>query len=242
MHKVFEIPGHLLALDLDGLPDDCPRHIVGIYVPTVLNDRCVFFHKLFEYCVPHTVLLGDFNSVTDVVDRFLGALDPTSSQLSHLLAQHSFVELRGTHQYSFTYHHPAVSNRKSQLNHIYFNYSIESLCGSSHHVSFSDHYLVEAYKLPVTDSGPHLWKLSPDMLSNQNFIDYMNCQFQLFNDKNPITSWENIKLKAQLKVQSLSKFHQKQFNKELHGLCSMLRYINNRIFQGEILKTDRIKI
>ncbi len=109
MHKAFKIPGHLLALDLDGLPDDCPRHIVGIYAPSMPNNQCVFFHQLFEHCVPRTVLLG----VTDVVDRFSGTLDPTSSQLSHLLAEHSFVELRGTNQYSFTYYHPAVSNRKS---------------------------------------------------------------------------------------------------------------------------------
>ena len=91
MHKTFEVPGHLLALDLDGLPDDCPKHIVGIHVPSMPNDQCVFFHKLFEHCVPWTVLLSDFNSVTDVVDRFSGALDPMSSQLSHLLAEHSFV-------------------------------------------------------------------------------------------------------------------------------------------------------
>ena len=37
-HKTFEIPGHLLALDLDGLPDDCPQRIIGIYAPSVSKD------------------------------------------------------------------------------------------------------------------------------------------------------------------------------------------------------------
>ena len=37
---------------------------------------------MFEYCVPRTVLLGDFNSVTNVTDRFSGVLDLTSSQFA----------------------------------------------------------------------------------------------------------------------------------------------------------------
>ncbi len=213
------------------MPDDCPQHIIGLYMPSMAKDQGMFFQTIFEHCALRTVLLGDFNSVVDVTERFSGTLDPTSSQLSHLLRKHSFVELRGSHQYTFTYHHPVVSNRKSHLDRIYFNYSVKLLCGSSHHISFSDHYLVEAYKLLEIDSGPCLWKLSPDMLSNQNFIDYMNCQFQLFNEKNPITSWENIKLRAQLKVQYLSKFHMKQFYKELHGLCSTLGTLIKEFFK-----------
>ena len=80
------------------------------------------------------------------------------------------------------------------------------------------------------------------MLANKDFIDYMNCQFQLFDENNPVDSWEWLKLKAQFKAYNLSKFHLKQFKKEIYGLQSTLKYINNRIYCGEILESDRLNI
>ena len=112
------------------------------------------FHELFKYVIPYIVILGDFNSVVNTSDRFSGVLDKTSAQLSFLFDQHSFIELQGSHHYSFTYHHPLVPQRKSRLDRIYFNFSTQKLRGSTRHVSFSDHYLVEAYRLPDLDTGP----------------------------------------------------------------------------------------
>ena len=65
-----------------------------------------------------------------------------------------------------------------------------SLHGYCQHISFSDHYLVGLFKLPDSNKGPSLWRLSADMLVNQDFVDYMNCQFLLFDYKNPVNSWE----------------------------------------------------
>ena len=63
------------------------------------------------------------------------------------------------------------------------------------------------------------------MLANSNFIEYMNCQFQLFDDRSPVDSWECLKLKAQHKAYNLSKFHLRQYRKEINALWSMLHYI-----------------
>ncbi len=168
--------------------------------------------------------------------------DTILPSISSLLKENSFSELAGSHQYSFTYHHPSLPQCKSWIDCIYFNFPVPKLWGCVRHVSFSDCYLVEAYRLPDADSGPRLWWLPSDMLSNQTFIDYMNCQFQLFDECNPVDTWERIKLRAQLKVQTLSKYQIRQFKNELSGLHSNLRYINRHIFQGETLECHRLII
>ncbi len=104
-----------------------------------------------------TVLLGDFNSVIDRMDRVSGNLDQTSALLHDLLMANSFVEPNGTHHFSFTYHHPSLAMHKSRLDCIYINFSIISLSGYCQHVPFSDHYLVGLFKLPDSDKGPSLW-------------------------------------------------------------------------------------
>ncbi len=120
--------------------------------------------------------------------------------------------------------------RKSRLDCIYINFSIVSLCAYCQHVSFSDHYLVSLFKLPDSDKGPSLWQLSADILTNQDFVDFMNCQFLLFDYKNPVDSWERLKLRAQHKVQDLSKFRMKQQKCEVTTLRTTLKYINKHIF------------
>ena len=115
MCKSFDIPGHMLVLDLDGTPNNAPKCIIGIYAPSISQECSSFFYQVFDHVASHTVLLGDFNSMTDGMDRFSGTLDKTSSQLSHLLNMHSFTELQGSHHYTFTSHHPTVSHRKSRL-------------------------------------------------------------------------------------------------------------------------------
>ncbi len=189
-----------------------------------------------------TVLLGDFNSITDCTDRVSGNLDPISGLLSNLLSANSLVEPNGTHHFSFTYHYPSLNACKSRLNHIYINFLMDSLHGYCQYVSFSDHYLVSLFKLPDSDKGLVLWRLSSDMLANQGFVDYMNCQLLFFDYKNPVDSWERLKLCAQHKVQNLSKFRLKQQKYEISALHSTLKYINKQIFLGESLDHDRLLV
>ncbi len=80
------------------------------------------------------------------------------------------------------------------------------------------------------------------MLANQEFVDFMNCQFLLFDYKNPVDNWERLKLRAQHKVQNLSKFRMKQQKHEISTLCSTLKYINKQFFLGESLDHNRLLV
>ena len=81
-----------------------------------------------------------------------------------------------------------------------------------------------------------------DMLANQDFVDFMNYQFLLFHYKNPVDSWEGLKLQAQHRVQNLSKFQMKQQKHEVTALHTTLKYINKHIFSGESLDHDRLLV
>ncbi len=45
----------------------------------------------------------------------------------------------------------------------------------------------------LSDVGPKPWHLSADLLENEDFLTAVWDRLQLFNDKDPIVSWEKIK-------------------------------------------------
>ena len=132
--------------------------------------------------------------------------------------------------------------RKSCLDCIYLNFQVPNTHGYSHHVSFSDHYLVGIYHLPDTDHGPKLWRMLSDSLSCNLVVQQIQLIIDCFEKKNLITSWENLKVKVQQVIQQNTKFHQRQLQQEIKGLHHTLKYINLRIFQGENLESNRLWI
>ncbi len=86
-----------------------------IYAPNDPSQRKTFFDSVPSFCIEHTLLLGDFNSVTDVCDRSSSNLDPTSIQLQCMLASLNFHEPPGSQQNTFTYFHPSLSSQKSRI-------------------------------------------------------------------------------------------------------------------------------
>ena len=172
------------------------------------------------------VLLGDFNSTTQCMDRASGKMDPTSSFLLSLLPLWNLSKLQGSHLYSFSYHHPLLHNRKSRLDRNYANIGWENQHGFSHSVSCSDHYLVGMYSLPSSTRGPTLWQFTEDLLSDQSFVTAIQHRILEFHYDNPVDSWENLKTSVQTFAQRKTKFRLKQRLRTLRSLRVTLRYIN----------------
>ena len=150
--KLVGVPGRLLVLNLS--KDNETLHILNVYTPNDAHDRKLFFLNSDKMIMDCCMVLGDFNSVTDVKDHLSRHLDSTSSQLRSLLFDHSLEEPRDSHTRTFTYHHPSISQRKSRLDYIYVNYPTPWLIGYIHYVTFSDHYLVSLTLLKPEDLGP----------------------------------------------------------------------------------------
>ncbi len=115
-----------------------------IYMHLMTPKECLeFFTAIEVYISERLSLLGDFNSVTDPLDRLSGNLDRTSTQLFDLLLRHNLEEIEGPHHLMFSYHHPSVRSRKSHMDRIYVNFLHLCLWGYSTFSPYSDHYLVE---------------------------------------------------------------------------------------------------
>lgn len=155
------------------------------------------------------MVLGDFNSVMDQKDHKSFKLDPTSVQLSSILRTYQLVEPEGVHYQSYTYHHPSLADRKSRLDRIYVNYLSPHLWGYSQHVSFSDHYLVGICLLCLVDMGLHSWHFLVDMLDDPDYCAQIKLILALFDYKNPVNSWEKIKIKIQSLSQQMTVFRQR---------------------------------
>ena len=65
VHKAGEIPGYLLVLDFTRVAANGFQHLICIYAPPDPCLRGDFFQEVFTYVSDQTILLGDFNSVTD---------------------------------------------------------------------------------------------------------------------------------------------------------------------------------
>ena len=90
-NKIGEIPGHMMLLDLNSL------RIMNIYAPNDPKEHLEIFADIKAYISERLCLLGDFNSVTDSLNRLSGNLDRTSTHLSDLLLKHNLEEIEGPH-------------------------------------------------------------------------------------------------------------------------------------------------
>ncbi len=79
-----------------------------------------------------------------------------------------------------------------------------------------------------------MWRFPSDLLTNESFC----LQVSLFNPKNPISSWEEIKAKVQSQSHTHTKFQQKQAKIELNSLKNTLCYVNKRLYEGDNLNND----
>ena len=163
-----EIPGHLLALDLES--DGQTVCIINIYAPNLPLDRMDFFNQLENLIMVDTMLLSDFNSITQMCDQASRKLDPTSALLDRILYKHKLFEPQGSHLHTFTYHHLSVSAHKSRLDRIYINYPVPRMRRFAHHVKFSNHYLVGLFNLRNPNNGPKPLHFLDDLLNDLDFV------------------------------------------------------------------------
>ena len=63
--------------------------------------------------------------------------------------------------------------------------------------SFSNHYLVGLCLLKPVDMGPKPWRFPSDLLSDEAFCAQVELILSGFDKKDPMVSWEKIKLKVQ---------------------------------------------
>ena len=225
--RAAEIPGCLLALDLES--DGQIICIINIYAPNLPLDRTDFFNQLENLVMVDTMLLGDFNSITQMCDQASRKLDHTSALLDRILHKHKLFEPQGSHIHTFTYHHPAVSACKSRLDRIYINYPIPRIRGYAHHVKFSGHYLVGLFTLKNPNMGPKPWCFPDDLHNDSNFVLQVGLILDNFDVKRP-TSRECIKSKIQMLAQKRVAFWKKQLQLKMKSLKKTLRKINLCIF------------
>ncbi len=91
-----KIDGHTIYLDIQGENEDF--QVISVYAPNDIKQRKSFFQQIQDWILPgQTYVLGDFNSVTDTVDRKSGILDVTSRQLdlAQMCELHDLVEPLG---------------------------------------------------------------------------------------------------------------------------------------------------
>ncbi len=167
-----------------------------MYAPNSSLEQNKFFQDMNNYVREKTILLGDFNSVTQPCDWQSKCLDATSNNLSQSLSDHGLFEPPGCQHHIFTYHHPSIISCKSCLDHIYLNFDMKGLRGYSHHVSFSDHYLVGTFITLDEDRGSQLWCMPNDALLCPETIQQIQLVLDNFDSKMLVNSWELIKVKV----------------------------------------------
>lgn len=95
----------------------------------------------------------------------------------------------------FSYHHPSLAGRKRHLDGIYANFPQLYLRGYSTFFPLSDHYLVGMFTLKNNQEGLRLWKFPVDLLCDESFCQQIALVCEGFNKKDPMHSWELMKLK-----------------------------------------------
>ena len=121
--KVGEYKGHMLALWLIHDSDSLDMTVVCIYAPPVASAHKEFFSALHSVVRGNIILIGDFNSVVESINHLSNNQDATSTDLGLLLEMLDFYEPPGSHCSTFTYHHPSICLRKSQIDRAYINFS-----------------------------------------------------------------------------------------------------------------------
>ena len=77
-------------------------------------------------------------------------------------------------------------------------------------VSFSDHYAVTLNKRKPQNKGPRPWRFPVSILSDPLKQQSIRDRLTLFNEHNPIHSWELIKSDIQQIAREITAFSQKQ--------------------------------
>ena len=80
-----------------------------------------------------------------------------------------------------------------------------------------------------------------DILSGDKVEQIKHC-LSMFNDYDPINSWEWIKSDIQEMAREYTAFRQKQVKSEVKSLHFSLRRLNLRIYKGEKLDLDRERL
>lgn len=100
--------------------------------------------------------------------------------------------------------------------------------------------MVGLYYLPDQNRGLGLWRLLCDTLQSDFVCQNIELLLANFDSKDPLSSWENIKVKVQGLIQYRTKFRYQQAKRELASLRTSLRWINKSIYNGENLEKDRL--
>ena len=151
-----------------------------MYAPTEAKSRKEFFLNLYpDIHGPNTILCGDFNSVLSTSDRISKKLDDMSDALNMLIRMANLCEPEGSKQ--FTYQHPLLNDRKSQIDYFFLSQSIVSKW--KHQVcfcAFSDYQAIVLF--PVCNAqGSGLWCLSNDLLKNLKYFSSICAAIRKFS-------------------------------------------------------------
>ncbi len=113
--------------------------------------------------------------------------------------------------------------------------------GYTHHVAFSDHYLVGLTLVKPKDLGLRFWQFPVDILDDPNHVAQIQLILDNFDKRNLCASWENKKQKIQTLSMKVTAYHQKQRGMELKSLKQSLCMVNKLIFEGNTqLNINRI--
>ncbi len=135
--KLVDVSGRILGVDFTLV--GVTYQVLNVYAPMNGTACRTFFNSLSSFFVPNTYLLGDFNSVTENTDNLSRNLDSTSVALQVLLDHSGMFEPQGSHHHCFTFHCPGDSSCQRRIDHIYTNFTLDSMFGYNFHLYFSDH-------------------------------------------------------------------------------------------------------
>ena len=88
------------------------------------------------------------------------------------------------------------------------NKNWNNIWGYASLTSFSDHYIIGIYTQRTGTKGPKPWRLPLDILSGDK-VEQINHCLGMFNDHDPINSWEWIKSDIQEMAREYTAFRQK---------------------------------
>ncbi len=92
----------------------------------------------------------------------------------------------------------------------------------AHFIKNSNHYAVQAFLVPLRQSGPGSWWCAADILdvSDLKIRECINVSYS--ETLSPTVVWESLKLDCKEILSNTMVYRKKQYNCELHGLCKSL--------------------
>ena len=200
--------GRIVLLNI--MIQDTEYTICNVYCPTDVRRRIVFLKDAYLFILKHAlskknlIIGGDFNCITNEIDRYSKVLDKTSESLKEFKEKLSLVDVwRHMHvdEVAFTFIDPSGDNRNSRIDLLLLPACHVNIVESSS-IKFApvpDHRAVSmTVKTFHRPRGKGYWKLNNSVLQDENYVNsivdmFHNSVQQYKKSVSPSLFWEYFK-------------------------------------------------